>query len=115
MTIFTKLLIKRAREKEKYFNNYQQYAQLIRKESQKFLGEVKVFIFGSVLKKEETPQDIDILIISSKFTDVAKKSELRVKLWQKIGFNSPFEIHLITPAEYQDWYRFFIKEKKEIK
>jgi len=38
----------------------------------------------------------------------------KVKIWKKIGFFSPFEIHLITPEEYKNWYQYFIKEKIEI-
>ena len=107
-------LIKEAKAKEKYFKNYYFYAQKIKKEAEKFLGKVRVFVFGSILKKEEVAKDIDILIISPKFKNGAEKSKIRVKLWQKFGFSSPFEIHLITPEEYHNWYKDFIKEKVEI-
>ena len=71
-----------------------------------------VFIFGSVAEgKEEIGSDIDILIISPNLKD---RGKVIAKIWKKIGFFSPFEIHLITPEEYK-WYKHFIKHKIEIK
>jgi len=108
------LLVDRQKRQEKYFKNYLKYAALIKKEAGKLLGEVKVFVFGSILRKDEVSRDIDILIISSKLKTTSQKSRVRAELWRKLGFSSPFEIHLITPEEYQSWYNFFIKEKVEI-
>lgn len=109
------LLIEEFQEEEKYFKNYLRYAKEIKKEAEKILGGVRVFVFGSILKKDEVPQDIDILILSSKFKKSFKKTRVRIKLLKKIGKFSPFELHLITPQEYKDWYRHFIDEKIEVK
>jgi len=109
------LLIERQRKEEKFFKNYQFFARKIKKVAEEILGKnVQLFIFGSILKNDEVPQDIDILIISPKLEDSEKKNEIREKLWQKLGFSSPFEIHLITPEEYTGWYKHFIKEKVEL-
>jgi len=110
----TDILIEKAKREEKYFKNYLDYAKIIKKEAEKFLGKVKVFVFGSILRKEEMPRDIDILVISPKLKTARKKSEARVKILSKIGVTSPFEIHLITEKEYQNWYKFFIKEKIKV-
>jgi predicted nucleotidyltransferase len=69
----TDLLIERQKREEKYFKNYLRYARKIKKEAQRLLGEVKVFVFGSILKKNEIPQDIDILIVSPKLEKMNKK------------------------------------------
>jgi len=108
------LLIEEAQKEEKYFKDYLKYAKEIKKEAEKLLGKVKVFIFGSILKKEEIPRDIDILIISPKLKKTYQKSQIRAKLWKKIGFSAPFEIHLINPEEYRQWYKYFIKEKIKV-
>ena len=108
------LLIENQKEQEKYFKNYLKYARQIKKIAEKSIGKVKVFVFGSILKKNEVPRDIDILIISPQLKTLEKKTMLKVKIWKKIGFFSPFEIHLITPEEYKNWYQHFIKEKIEI-
>jgi len=108
------LLIERQRRQEKYFKNYKFYAKKVKKIAKEYLGEVKMFIFGSILRKKEVPRDIDLLIISPKLKSPEEKSRIRCRLWKKLGFGSPFEIHLITPEEYRNWYRYFIKEKIEV-
>jgi predicted nucleotidyltransferase len=109
------ILIEEARKEEKYFKNYLDYAKRIKKEAERLLGKVKVYVFGSILRKNEVPMDIDILIISQKLKTAAKKSKIMVELQRKLRGLGPFEIHLITPKEYKDWYKNFIREKKEIK
>lgn len=108
------LLIERRQQQEKYFKNYLFYAEKIKKTAEELLGEVKVFVFGSILRKDEVPKDIDILIISPEVKTTEQKSKMRFNLWQKLGFLSPFEIHLITPEEHNDWYRYFIKDFIEV-
>jgi len=108
-------LIEEAQREEKYFKNYLYYGKIIKKEAEKLLGKVKVFVFGSILRRDEVPRDIDVLIISPKLETSQKKSEVRTKIWKRTGISSSFEIHLITPEEYKNWYRFFIEEKIEIK
>lgn len=110
----TDILIERAKREEKYFKNYRFYAKRIKKTAQELLGEVKVFVFGSMLKKDEVPRDIDVMVISPNLKSSIKKSKIRVKLQKKLGFSSPFQIHLVTLEEYRDWYKNFIKEKIEI-
>lgn len=112
-TLVDFLIEKKARE-EKYFKNYLFWAKKIKKEAQKLLGKVQVFVFGSVVQgKAEPGSDIDVLIISARLK-TKKRGEIRTKIQRKIGFLSPFEIHLISPKEYRQWYRHFIKEKIEI-
>jgi predicted nucleotidyltransferase len=108
-------LIEEAKEEEKYFKNYLKYARKIKKEAERLLGKVKIFVFGSILRKDEVARDIDILIVSPKLKTTAQKSKILAKLWKKFGFDIPFEFHLIDPDEYKNWYRYFIKEKIEIK
>jgi predicted nucleotidyltransferase len=115
MITLTDLLIEREKLQKIYFDNYLIYAKKIKKEIEKILGKTRVFVFGSILQKSEIPQDIDILVISPKIKKIKSKGKIIAKIWEKIGFDNPFEIHLITPKEYQDWYKFFIKEKIEIK
>lgn len=77
------------------------------------MGKTKVFLFGSVVKNKTEPgSDIYLLIISPKLKDAETKSEIRTKILRKIGTDSPFEIHLATPEEYDQWYKFFIKRNK---
>jgi hypothetical protein len=109
------LLIGKRKRDEKYFQNYLSYVKKIKRVANDVLGEVKIFVFGSLIRGEAEPgSDIDILIISPKLKNFLKKSKIRTKILEEIGSISPFEIHLITPEEYQNWYKNFIKEKIEI-
>jgi len=94
------LLIERQKEQKKYFQNYFRWAKVIKKEAEKFLGKSRVLVFGSVLRKDEIPQDIDILIVSPKIKKNFSRGEILAKIWQKIGFASPFEIHFASPSDY---------------
>lgn len=115
MTKLVDVVLDRRKGQEKYFKDYLRWAKEIKKETDILLKETRVFIFGSILKRNEIPRDIDILIVSPKLKTTAQKSKIRAKIWEKIGFSAPFEIHLITPEEYKNWYSHFIKEKIEIK
>jgi len=108
------LLIEKRKKEGKYFRNYLDYCRVIKKEVEGILEDVKVFVFGSILKKNEIPEDIDILVVSESFADYRKKSETLITLQNKIGSFSPFEFHLATPEEYNNWWRYFLKEKIEI-
>lgn len=107
-------LIEKSKKEEKYFKNYLFYAKIIKKEAQKILRDVKVFVFGSILEKDEVHQDIDILIVSEDLTDNSKKTKARMELVKKIGIFSPFELHFADPQEYNDWWKYFLREKIEI-
>lgn len=108
-------LIEEAKRKEKYFKNYRHFAKKIKREVEKLIGKTKVYVFGSVLKKNEIPQDIDILIISPKFKDLSQRTKVLVHLWKNPKIGSPFELHFATPQEYKEWYSRFIDKKIEIK
>jgi len=107
-------LIEKTKREEKYFKNYLKYAKLIKKEAQNILGDAKVFVFGSILKKDEVSQDIDILIISPQLKESAKRNDVLIRIQRKMDLFSPFEIHFATPEEYKFWWKHFLKEKTEI-
>lgn len=113
MRTLVDFLIEKKKREEKYFGNYLFWAKKIKEIAENNLGKIKVFLFGSVVKNKTEPgSDIDLLIISPKLKDAETKSEMRTKILQRIGTDSPFEIHLITPEEYNQWYKFFIKRNK---
>ena len=106
------ILIERKREKEKYFRNYLKYAKLIKKLALRELKEVKVYVFGSIVKGNFLPtSDIDILIVSKNTPkNVSERARIQAKILKKIGIGSPFEIHLINEKEFE-WYEKFIDKR----
>jgi predicted nucleotidyltransferase len=100
----TDLLIEKVKREEKYFKKYLKYAREIKNEAKKLLGKVRVFVFGSILRKDEIPQDIDILIVSPKLETNEQKIKIKLKIQKNLGFSSSFEFHLATLEEYSQWY-----------
>ncbi len=109
---FVQILKEIWKEKKEYFENYKFYCQKIKEEAEKTLGSVEVLVFGSIVKGNFTPQsDIDVLIISKNLPENdQERSQIRTKIKSKINSFSPFQIHLATPKEYQNWYQKFIKD-----
>ena len=110
------LLKKRAKEREEYLQNLDKYLGIIKKFFEDNLKDVEIYLFGSFLTSEFGPDsDIDILVISPNTPEKSyQRSKLIAQLKDLIGFCNPFEIHLITPQEYKEWYSHFIKKKRKI-
>jgi len=98
-------------KRKKYFENYLKFARLIKKKANHIFGEVKVLVFGSVVKGDYLPNsDIDILIITKNLPqEFFEQVKLKQKLLEGLEEN-PFQIHLATPQMYQRWYKNFIKD-----
>jgi len=105
------LLILNKKRQEKYFMNPHKYARKIKRKAGEILGDVKVYLFGSVVNNKWLPtSDIDILVVSSeKITSATAASEIEVALLKSVDFYSPFEIHLVTPEVCENWYKKFLK------
>ena len=99
-------LIKMAKERKKYFENYMHYARLV-KEAVK--GEV--FVFGSVVEGKHTmASDIDLLVV---LDSIERRDEILMKINEVLGELHPFQIHLVTRKELE-WYKRFIKKWKRV-
>ncbi|MEO0270204.1 MAG: nucleotidyltransferase domain-containing protein [candidate division WOR-3 bacterium] len=91
-------------EKRKYFENYLEYCKKIKKISEER--------FCSVVKGKWTPaSDIDVLIISENLSENWEDNRLiRSKIKSRISLFTPFQLHLITESQYEDWFKRFIRE-----
>ena len=99
-------LIKIAKERKKYFENYMHYARLV-KEAVK--GEV--FVFGSVIEGKHTmASDIDLLVV---LDSIERRDEILMKINEVLGEFHPFQIHLVTRKELE-WYKMFIKKWRRV-
>lgn len=104
------LLLERKRENQKYFDEPLKYARIIKEEANKILGDVKVYIFGSIVKGNySVNSDIDLLVIAKEIRP-EERGKIIASLLNSVGFFSPFEIHLITNEVFENWYKRFIKE-----
>ncbi|WP_456469475.1 nucleotidyltransferase domain-containing protein [Archaeoglobus sp.] len=109
------IFVKIAKEERKYFENYVEYAKKIKKIAEMLLGEVEVFVFGSVVEGKHTPaSDIDILICSKNAPQkMEEKAKIAGKILKEIDVFAPFEIHIVTPEEFE-WYRKFLRKTVKV-
>lgn len=64
-----------------------------------------------IIKKSS---DIDIMIVSEYMPKrQIERAKIKAGIYKKIGFFTPFEIHMVTPKEYK-WYDRFIDKKIEV-
>ncbi len=71
----------------------------------------RIIVFGSYVRGDMRPNsDIDVLIITCRARDTEFRAKLRTKIGREIGLATPLEIHIVTPEEYEKWYRSFIKD-----
>jgi len=105
------LLIEQKERNEKYFKDPIGYARIMKTRAKELLGEVKVYLFGSIVRGDYTPaSDIDVLIIA-KPIEPDRRGTIRAEILKAVGFTSPFEIHLITKETFDNWYKHFIKNE----
>ena len=112
---FIDLLIEDAEERKRFFEDFLRYAEKVKEVVRRRDPNAKIIVFGSVVRGDVRPDsDIDLLII----TDIAEKLDERIRLRMEImkilGEGSPFEIHIITAEEYENWYRRFIDQTLEL-
>ena len=104
-----------AQEERKYFENYMQYARLIKEIAEGILGHADVYVFGSVVEGRHTPaSDIDVLIVSENTPKSQwERGKIRAKIMKAIDVFAPFEIHIVTPKEFE-WYKRFIRAMEKV-
>ncbi|HDD40077.1 MAG TPA: nucleotidyltransferase domain-containing protein [Nitrososphaeria archaeon] len=112
---FIDLLIEDAEERKRCFEDFLRYVEKVKEVVRRRDPNARIIVFGSVVRGDVRPDsDIDLLII----TDLAEKLDERIKLRMEImrilGEGSPFEIHIITAEEYENWYRRFIDQTLEL-
>ncbi len=105
--------------RKKYFENWKEYAKQIKEKAKKILDDenLKVFVFGSVVEGNYNVgiSDIDIAIVSNKVPKGKERGLILSKLEENMDLANPFEIHLVTPKLWENWYKRFISREVEIK
>lgn len=107
----------RATAVKPYFEDYLNFARKLRNAFTKRLKNVEVYIFGSVLEKKHSVyhSDIDLLVVSPDTPHYASdRALIKRGVFEEVGFSDPFEVHLVTPEEYEGWYKHLIKKKKRV-
>jgi len=101
-------LLKEREERLKIFKNYREYVKIIRKIARELLGDVKVYVFGSVVRGDYHPilSDIDVAVVTS-CQDRRKHLKLKAEVARLFG--DIFEIHVLNENEWKFYKRFIDK------
>lgn len=100
------------KERAKILKEYESWLPRIAEAAKEVLGEVEVYLFGSVAEGRALPSsDVDILIVT-KLEDVEKarrKAEFVAEIEEKAGWPLVhlFEIHLMCQDELEVWVDVF--------
>jgi len=108
---YFELLLERKEKREQFLKNINYYLDLIKKRTKEILGETtKIYLFGSYITGNFGPNsDIDILIVTEKEIDQREKSKISIKILENFDVYHPFEIHFASEAQFENWYRKFLK------
>ena len=104
-----------------YFEDPEGWARRILEAGRRLLGEkCRVFLFGSVVRKEAHPgaSDIDVLVVYPGASRRAREmAEITEALLEEAGIppEAPFEIHLASPELLESWFRPMARELVEVR
>lgn len=112
---FFDIIAETAEEEKKYFENYMEYASLIKELAEDLLGTAEVYVFGSVVEEKHTPaSDIDVLVVSENTPRrQSERAKVTGKIVKAIDVFAPFELHLVNYKELK-WYERFIGKKIKV-
>lgn len=113
MTQLGRLLVDRRRRERKFFDSPYYWTRQIKRVLSSQIDDVRVFLFGSVLRGESRPgSDIDILVYSPQLPDrQSERVALTASLNDLLGLVHPFELHFANDREFA-WYRHFADMKE---
>ncbi len=114
-TEFIDLLIEDVKKRKRYFEGFLRYAEKVKEIVRRRDPDARIIVFGSVVRGDVRPDsDIDLLIITRIAENLGERIELRIDIMKALGEESPFELHIVTAAEYEYWYRKFMDRFLEV-
>jgi predicted nucleotidyltransferase len=91
------------------------YLKRIKNICRMFDPNCRLIVFGSYVRGDMRPDsDIDVLLITDQANNAQYRGKLRAEIARNIGLVTPFEVHIISNEEYENWYRKFIDAQQEI-
>ena len=107
---FTLELAEKYREFRK---GWRRYAEVIKELGKQYFKKnfVGVYVFGSTVRGDYRPlSDIDVAVVLIEDVGERDRAGFRSIIRKKLGDLHPFEVHIITEADWRGWYRRFVKE-----
>ncbi len=109
------LLLEIREELGKYYENPWAYLRIIKELVRRRDSDARVLVFGSFVKGCMRPDsDIDVLVITRLASDDWVRAGLRAEIMRELDGINPFELHIVTPEEYNGWYARFVDKWVEV-
>ena len=107
--------LERVREWEKYLRDPLGYAKKIKEVARMYDKGARVLLFGSRVSGGARPDsDVDVLTITEAAKDLKLRLRIRVEIAKEVGELAPFEVHIVTPRDFEGWYKRFLREYREV-
>ncbi|MEM4914215.1 MAG: nucleotidyltransferase domain-containing protein [Desulfurococcaceae archaeon] len=75
----------------------------------------RTILFGSYVRGEMRPDsDIDVLLVTEHARDPWMRAKLYKKIFEDLGVEHVFQVHIVTQEEYEKWYKKFIDVYVEV-
>lgn len=106
--------IKSGEERLEHLAKYKYFAKKVKEIITKDYKNVRIYVFGSILKGRFTAlSDIDLLIVFDKI-DADEAATLKANILKSVGLSVPLQLHVATTKEFKEWYLKFVDEVEEI-
>lgn len=106
------IYLKAGKRKLNQLQNYKNVAKKVKKVFEKHSGKVDVYVFGSLVEGKPTAlSDIDILIVAE---NISQQEIYKLKVQAYKATKAPIELHVVSPKEFESWYKRFISELEKI-
>ena len=110
-----KVVKKFVREREEFFRNAERNLEELAKRVRCLLPDAEIFVFGSYARGDHDPyfSDIDVLVVSERVRGMPAIERARITAGLREGPNYIFQIHLVSPEEFEI-YRKFVDVLREL-
>jgi predicted nucleotidyltransferase len=104
--------IESGRKALEQLKKYTEIGREVKRIVNEVLGDVKVYVFGSVVEGRYTAMgDIDMLIVVN---NMDRKEIYKVKAIIYKNIDAPIELHVASNDEFENWYKRFIHKLEEV-
>jgi predicted nucleotidyltransferase len=104
---FIELELEYMTNKRKYLENIWAYLSKIKDLCIEYDRGCRVLVFGSFIRGNmRVDSDVDVLIITKLAKDPLFRGRLFKRIIMEIGFENPFEIHIVTEEEFLEIKKF---------
>jgi predicted nucleotidyltransferase len=112
---FLDLLRRLHEQRRRYLEDLPRYLSLIKEAALRRDPAAEVYLFGSYAEGAARPDsDVDVLIVTELAAVEEARARLRMEIDDALGRPNPFELHMVTPAQYREWYARFIRRQVKI-